>query len=170
MSKFLDLTGHTFGRLTVLSLADRKNGRIAWTCTCTCGATVSVQANNLRSGNSTSCGCANREVHRARMAELGRMPNRTKPDDEIGYTAAHDRVRKVNGSASLHSCVDCGVKAQDWSLKAGAEKARPAGGIGTGSRCLISPDPTDYEPRCKKCHAAQDGHGGWGWRHGRRSA
>jgi hypothetical protein len=89
------------------------------------------------------------------MVGVGRMANRAKPDDEIGYTAAHDRVRRVYGSATARACVDCSSRADGWSLKRDAGAARPAA-AGKGAGLMISPDPSDYEPRCGKCHCAYD--------------
>lgn len=48
-------TGDRFGQLVVIAEVDRDNGR-RFLCRCDCGAEKIVQANNLRSGNSTSCG------------------------------------------------------------------------------------------------------------------
>lgn len=55
----MDLTGQVFGRLTVLSRATSpsRSIRMKWLCKCTCGTTKEIQANHLRSGVSTSCGC-----------------------------------------------------------------------------------------------------------------
>ncbi len=56
--KFVDLTGETYGRWTVLSFAHRSNsGQGLWNCRCSCGKENIVQATNLRSGTSKSCGC-----------------------------------------------------------------------------------------------------------------
>lgn len=58
--KRIDLTGATFGRLTVLEHV----GYIAsmhatmWRCRCSCGKEVVVSGNNLVSGHTVSCGCA----------------------------------------------------------------------------------------------------------------
>lgn len=51
--KRIDLTNKTFGRLTALRYAG--NGK--WECICKCGNERLVDANNLRSLHSTSCGC-----------------------------------------------------------------------------------------------------------------
>lgn len=57
-----DLSLKQFGRLTALwrdRLSPKGKGRPAkWVCACDCGKTVSVRAANLRSGSTTSCGCA----------------------------------------------------------------------------------------------------------------
>lgn len=55
-----DLTGSTFGRLTVLEFAFRKHRPTAtnlhWRCACECGNESIVVANRLRSGHTKSCG------------------------------------------------------------------------------------------------------------------
>jgi len=56
----IDLTGHKFGRLTVVNSAG-SNGRPLWNCLCDCGNTSVVMSGNLRSGISRSCGCFMRE-------------------------------------------------------------------------------------------------------------
>jgi hypothetical protein len=57
-----DLSGQRFGRLTVVKLDHRNDRRKAiWLCRCDCGETSLADGNNLRSGNSESCGCLRRE-------------------------------------------------------------------------------------------------------------
>lgn len=56
-----DLTGHIYGKLTVLSLHGTRRypgvgGRRLWLCRCECGAETKVAGNNLRNGHTTSCG------------------------------------------------------------------------------------------------------------------
>ena len=62
MPAFKDLTGLTFGRLTALERVENdKHGKARFKCRCSCGAEVIVRGYDLRSGNTTSCGCLNRE-------------------------------------------------------------------------------------------------------------
>jgi len=56
-TNFIDLTGQTLGRWTVVSFA---RGR--WFCRCACGAERHVAAQSLRVGDSQSCGCLKSEV------------------------------------------------------------------------------------------------------------
>lgn len=63
-----DLTGKKFGRLTVLEIdydyAKRnnlKNTKIYWKCRCDCKNIVSVLGNSLVKGETTSCGCYQKE-------------------------------------------------------------------------------------------------------------
>lgn len=60
-----DLTGQRFGRLTVI----KRNGtnqhrRAIWRCKCDCGKYTNVNAPDLLSGNTKSCGCWGREKHK----------------------------------------------------------------------------------------------------------
>lgn len=51
-----------FGRLTVLEeLAERKHGTKVYKCQCDCGNIVDVRKDMLKSGNTKSCGCLQRE-------------------------------------------------------------------------------------------------------------
>lgn len=54
-----DQTGRKFGRLTIISLHERseKSTMHKWLCQCTCGKTVVTAIQNLRTGNTRSCGC-----------------------------------------------------------------------------------------------------------------
>jgi len=56
--RLIDISNQTFGRLTVL----RKSLKpCLWECSCSCGTLTLVTGTNLRSGNTTSCGCVHRE-------------------------------------------------------------------------------------------------------------
>lgn len=57
MPELIDITGRTFGELTVLRMADVKvAGRPAWVCRCVCGKEVVAHGHNLRCGDKTTCG------------------------------------------------------------------------------------------------------------------
>lgn len=54
----MDISGQTFGSLTVLSLADRaSNKKLRWLCKCVCGGETIAVGTNLRNGHTRSCGC-----------------------------------------------------------------------------------------------------------------
>lgn len=79
----VDLTGQTFGLLTVLSRAAenyRKNA--VWICQCSCGTVKPFPSGRLRSKlGSRSCGCAGIEIRRelliARLTKHGLSTSRT---------------------------------------------------------------------------------------------
>ncbi len=52
-----DLTGRTFGRLTVLEPVKNKYGQASWRCRCGCGNETVVRTWDLTSGHVASCGC-----------------------------------------------------------------------------------------------------------------
>lgn len=65
-SGLIDLTGKRFGKLVVVERTEEDytyetNGHATtspmWRCICDCGNIVVCQGGNLRSGNTTSCGC-----------------------------------------------------------------------------------------------------------------
>lgn len=60
MSRFIDLTGQRFGKLTVIGLADPKDKR-KWECQCDCGKKTIVFGTNLRRGFTKGCGCSKHE-------------------------------------------------------------------------------------------------------------
>ena len=62
MSKRENLTGQHFGRLTAIEYAGtNKRGKTTWKCVCDCGEIITVRADGLKSGHSSSCGCWQRE-------------------------------------------------------------------------------------------------------------
>lgn len=64
MSALKNLTGHQFGRLTVIERGANKanNGEARWVCECKCGTKRLVHGFSLRSGHTKSCGCLQREL------------------------------------------------------------------------------------------------------------
>lgn len=69
---FENLTGQKFGRLTVVCVARRINYKTYWKCECDCGCVTVVQASNLKSGHTKSCGCYNSEVTTKRNYKHGK--------------------------------------------------------------------------------------------------
>lgn len=72
MNRFIDETGHRYGRLTAVQLV--KCGprlRVFWMCQCTCGKTCVVNATQLRLGRTQSCGCLRDEKTRSRSTTHG---------------------------------------------------------------------------------------------------
>ena len=64
--------GNTYGYLTVIERAENtKEGRARWKCLCKCGNEVVVLGKHLRSGNTKSCGCYQKE--RATQSNMDRV-------------------------------------------------------------------------------------------------
>lgn len=79
MGAFIDLTGQTFGRLTVIERAENlypapgcSNGsRVAWRCRCECGRECITTGQALRKGTTKSCGCLAKEAGRINARKAG---------------------------------------------------------------------------------------------------
>lgn len=56
-----NLTGRTFGRLTVIKPDSIRGSKVRWICRCECGARVSIAATKLKSDETRSCGCYRKE-------------------------------------------------------------------------------------------------------------
>ena len=58
MGKIKDISGQTFGKLTVISCAGKLDGKnYYWNCKCKCGNEKIILGASLRNGNTKSCGC-----------------------------------------------------------------------------------------------------------------
>lgn len=66
----MDLSGHTYGRLTVICEAEAHGRSRLWLCRCACGVEKVVRQNHLRGGTSRSCGCLNQQCLSARGHDL----------------------------------------------------------------------------------------------------
>ena len=56
MGKFIDLTGQTVGRLTIIKRIENvKWGNLQWLCQCDCGNIITVTTSSLNSGNTKGC-------------------------------------------------------------------------------------------------------------------
>ena len=60
----VDLTGRRFGRLTVLSSTQERDGKgsVYWHCRCDCGREKDITEDSLMHGNYKSCGCLKKEM------------------------------------------------------------------------------------------------------------
>ena len=66
-----DLIGEKFGRLLVVKRAGSYRGNISYLCKCECGKETIVSSYSLRTGNTKSCGCLNREIVLNRITKHG---------------------------------------------------------------------------------------------------
>lgn len=59
--KLIDLIGKKFCKLKVIKLQKPKKNKTIWLCVCECGNLTEVISQNLRNGNTKSCGCLHTE-------------------------------------------------------------------------------------------------------------
>lgn len=62
-TNYTEMARREFGRLRVVrDTGRRQGGHVVWLCSCSCGGSTETTGSNLRTGNTTSCGCAQREI------------------------------------------------------------------------------------------------------------
>ena len=102
--------GNTYGYLTVIERAENtKEGRARWLCQCKCGNTVIVLGKHLRSGNTKSCGCYQKE--RAAAANMERVGSLVgQKIGKLYVQFENGFITHANGKRSrIYHCVcDCG--------------------------------------------------------------
>lgn len=71
-TRFIDRTGATYGRLTVIGFAGRTvRGQSLWRSRCECGNETVSRGSHLASGRTRSCGCFNVECQRENFEKHG---------------------------------------------------------------------------------------------------
>jgi hypothetical protein len=156
----IDRTGQRFGLLTVVARAadyvspsGRGHGQTRWLTRCDCGVEKVVLTNNLRRAKSCGCHLLTPE-RREQMRALGLASRQAM----VGYTGAHERVRRIHGSASRYVC-PCGQPAKDWAYNH-QDPNEVRGEVTTRDKVTElawSLDPAFYDALCRSCHRARDG-------------
>ena len=101
MGKRIDLVGQKFGRLTVQEDVGRRSGGVLWRCLCECGNPVDVRGNDLRYGNTQSCGCYNKK----RTSEINK---KTLTGEKFGRLVVLEDVGRKHGEVLWRCLCDCG--------------------------------------------------------------
>ena len=138
--------GNVYGYLTVIERAENtKDGRAQWLCQCKCGNTTVVLGKHLRSGNTKSCGCYQKE--RATQSNLSRTENLVGKKflkltvlSEAGFSEKNNYGKRDR----IYECLcDCGniCEANGNFLKCGSKKS---------CGCLISQGEYEIESILKE--------------------
>lgn len=105
--KGIDLTGQKFARLTVLEFADEehqvfygKQHRNTWKCLCDCGNICYATTDNLRRGNTPSCGCITKENQKAKLKDLS--------GQKFGHLTVIKWLGTINHNSKYLVKCDCG--------------------------------------------------------------
>lgn len=95
---FIDISGETFGRLTVITQAS--SHPVKWRCLCSCGNESIVATSKLTTGWTKSCGCLQKESAsklQTRHGECKRVNGkRSVPKEYESWSAAKDRCYNTN--------------------------------------------------------------------------
>ena len=117
-SRILDLTGKTFGELTAIKPAPRRNDRYTrWLCRCSCGNEIEVRTDFLTSGHTKSCGC--------QKGKLGA--------DHTGETFGEWTIIKKGNKESYWLCrCSCGVEREVYYPSLVQGKSTSCGHLNNG--------------------------------------
>lgn len=90
--KLIDLTGMTFGRLTVIGTCGKRGRNYYWNCICSCGRSHVAKGGSLGEGSISSCGCLKKEgltthgLSYSRVYKIWRgILNRCKNPNDCNY-------------------------------------------------------------------------------------
>ena len=106
MSRLIDLTGQTFGRLTVLNYHGvNDKGIHMWLCRCECGNEKVVRGDALRYGLTRSCGCLAHEAHVA-LGKKGHVSSKfvDLTGQTFGYLTVLERVENTARAQAKWRC------------------------------------------------------------------
>lgn len=78
MGKLVDITGQKFGKLKVEKFAYIKSRSAYWLCECECGNKKIIKGTNLRTGETLSCGCLQKEIAKKSCKILSQKNIKTK--------------------------------------------------------------------------------------------
>lgn len=99
MPLFIDITGNTYGKLTVMGLhCSGYYTKTTWDCMCECGTTCIVNGYKLRSGHTHSCGC---------LKKRGRYENLINKKFNL-LTVISFHSKNKNNKVSWNCKCDCG--------------------------------------------------------------
>lgn len=89
--RYKDITGQVFGRLIVLEYTNQRKGKvIIWKCKCACGQVLLVNGQSMKSGNTKSCGCLDRES-RSKAGMARRTHRKSRTSEHRVWTAMRSR-------------------------------------------------------------------------------
>ena len=110
--KTVDLTGQTFGYLTVTSLAKRSDKKTYWNCKCKCGKMVVRRSDTLTDKKHLqSCGCMQSELLKQQYANGRKTTMKDLTNQRFGrlLVLRRDPEKKTNNGSILWICqCDCG--------------------------------------------------------------
>lgn len=146
-SRFQDLTGQTFGKLTVLFYAGkRKNKYSMWHCRCECGNETTLESSRLTLGQTTSCQpCFRHKPKTKRRSDFEDLTGRTFGRLTVVSMEKHEKLKKGSRTHWLCRC-ECGESCvvRGDALKEGKQ-------IGCGCATTVRAWRSQPKPDTKKC-------------------
>lgn len=168
MTRITVFSGDTYGRLTVLRrLENSPRGKPVFECRCECGNIRSVTSGSLRSGNTKSCGCLQRDISKEWAPKMSRAFWRKAPGESAkrgAFACTRQSARKRGLCFTLtleqfvklaeQPCRYCGGSASNLYRSAGGDwKWNGLDRVDSSDGYTIS----NVVPCCKWCNQAKSG-------------
>ena len=100
-SRYKDLSGKTFGRLTAMWPEGRdKHRQVYWLWLCVCGKLAHIKGRSVTSGATKSCGCLHDELSAIRCVELRTRHGMSCSAEYRSYSAAKRRCTNSSSHPS----------------------------------------------------------------------
>lgn len=151
MRKAVDITGQWFDRLVAVKKTDQRiAGSIMWECKCKCGKKTKVSLGNLRSGNTTSCGCLRSEIMKKNRITPPSKSLLDRTGQRYGRLVGVKIVTERSGRKVIWQCrCDCGkmITVRGDSLTSGATKSCGCFKMSHAMtrKSILSPDDIPYK-------------------------
>ena len=152
----VDMVGKRFGRLLVVRReGNGSSGKVTWMCRCDCGKEKVVKAGSLRSENTTSCGCVQKEtMHEIRwnpnLTDEERKTNRNREMAVPGLHLWRKEVYRRDG----YTCQACESKSPRRIVAHHKESWQ--------SNKALRLDVNNGAMVCEECHKELHSRYGWG--------
>jgi|SRR5699024_2895370 len=88
----LDERGKVFGRLTAIRIVEKSKGGSKWEFRCECGNTKILNINQVKRGNTNSCGCLHKESASKRMKDKSKTHGASKEPWYSNYNSMIQRT------------------------------------------------------------------------------
>lgn len=133
--RLIDISGQKYYRLTVIErhVENDKQNKPMWVCKCDCGNTTIASGSMLKSGNTKSCGCWNKEVRRNSLLTHGYSKTRLYKIwcamKERCYNP-HNKRYKDYGGRGIVVCNEWRndfLSFREWALRTGYDENAPFG-------------------------------------------
>lgn len=114
----INISGNTYGRLTVVNFKEIKNKQTYWNCICECGNYVFTDGNSLKRGLVKSCGCYRKDfLSKLKMVDI--------TGNKYGMLFVVGFRERINRTTYWECLCDCGnmTIADGSSLKKGHTKS-----------------------------------------------
>jgi 5-methylcytosine-specific restriction endonuclease McrA len=101
-----EIIGKRFGKLTVKSLAYKKEKTTYWLCVCDCGKEKTVRRINLTQLGTKSCGCLRQEVKMIIAAKQKGKPRYSKDQGDGGCQQLFLRYKKHRNAVDFQLTIE----------------------------------------------------------------